>query len=168
MTLAVRDASLEDAAAITAIYNAARTGVVSFDTEIATVEETREDLRTNLGRFPAVVVQAGGDVVAFASTAPYRPHPCYDGVADFSVYVAPAAQRRGAGRLALATLLERASAAGLHKLLSRIIVDNVASRALCASFGFREVGVYERHGRVDGVWRDCVIVERLVREVPRR
>ena len=158
----MRDASFEDAAAITAIYNAARIGGVSFDNDAATVEETLEELQAHIGRFPAVVVQHGADVVAFASTSPYRRHPCYDGVADFAVYVSPAAQRRGAGRLALATLLERAVAAGLRKFVSRIVVDNVASRTLCARLGFREVGVYERHGRIDGGWKDCVIVERLL------
>src|SRR6185436_1529779 len=48
------------------------------------------------------------------------------------------------------------------KLLSRIFVENAASRRLCARSGFREVGTYARHGRLHGAWRDCVIVERLL------
>jgi phosphinothricin acetyltransferase len=55
-----------------------------------------------------------------------------------------------------------ASAADYWKLVSRIFVENLASRRLVASLGFREVGIYERHGRLDGVWRDVVIVERLL------
>ncbi len=39
-----------------------------------------------------------------------------------------------------------------------------ASRALLRSIGFREVGTYERHGKLDGNWRDVVIVERLLGE----
>ena len=50
------------------------------------------------------------------------------------------------------------------KLLSRIFPENTASRALMAKLGFREVGIYRRHGKLDGVWRDCVIVERLLGE----
>ena len=46
--------------------------------------------------------------------------------------------------------------------LSRLFPENTASRALCARFGFREVGVYEKHAQLDGVWRDVVIVERLL------
>jgi phosphinothricin acetyltransferase len=46
--------------------------------------------------------------------------------------------------------------------VSRIFPENAASRALCAALGFREVGIYRRHGRLDGRWMDCVIVERLV------
>ena len=53
------------------------------------------------------------------------------------------------------------SEAGLHKLVSRIFPENVASRAACRALGFREVGVYQEHGQLDGVWKDCVIVERL-------
>jgi phosphinothricin acetyltransferase len=52
--------------------------------------------------------------------------------------------------------------AGLWKLISRIFPENAVSRALCRRHGFREVGVYERHARLDGAWRDAVIVERLI------
>lgn len=163
LTFTVRDARLDDAAEVTDIYNAAlAAGGASFDTTPCALEETLEELREAQGCLPYVVVADGPRVIAFASTSRYRAHPCYDGVAEFSVYVAPDAQRRGAGRLALSSLLERAQALGLRKLLSRIIVDNAASRALCASLGFREVGVYERHGRADGAWKECVIVERLL------
>ena len=59
-------------------------------------------------------------------------------------------------------LIEAARAAGFWKLLSRVFVENVASRNLLRSLGFREVGIYEKHGRLDGAWRDVVIVERLI------
>jgi L-amino acid N-acyltransferase YncA len=55
---------------------------------------------------------------------------------------------------------------GFWKLLSRIFPENVASRALCRRVGFREVGIYERHAKLDGAWRDCVIVEKLIDVVP--
>jgi len=48
--------------------------------------------------------------------------------------------------------------------VSRIFPENTASRAVCRSVGFREVGTYARHGQLDGEWRDCVIVERLLGE----
>jgi phosphinothricin acetyltransferase len=52
----------------------------------------------------------------------------------------------------------------MWKLVSRIFPENTASLTLCRVTGFREVGVYRRHGRLDGRWRDCVIVERLLGE----
>jgi len=59
-------------------------------------------------------------------------------------------------------LLEAAEAADFWKLVSRGFFENTASRALLKSLGFREVGVYEKHGKLDGVWRDVVIAERVI------
>jgi phosphinothricin acetyltransferase len=64
--------------------------------------------------------------------------------------------------LALGALIGAAQAAGFWKLVSRVFPDNTASRALLRSTGFREVGFYEKHGRLDGAWRDVIIVERLL------
>jgi phosphinothricin acetyltransferase len=59
-------------------------------------------------------------------------------------------------------LIDEAKGAGFWKLVSRVFVENAASRALLRGLGFREVGVYERHAQLDGAWRDVVIVERLL------
>ena len=104
-----------------------------------------------------------GAVVAFASTSLYRSRECYAGIAEFSVYVERSQRRLGLGRIAMEALLDAAEAVGFWKLVSRI-VENTASRELCRALGFREVGFYRRHGKLDGVWRDVVIVERLLGE----
>ncbi len=115
------------------------------------------------GEHPVVVVEEeDGRVVAFAATFSYRPRACYSGIAETSVYVAREARGRGAGRLALSALIDAARTEGYWKLVSRIFPENRASRALVRSLGFREVGVYEKHGQLDGQWRDVVIVERLL------
>jgi phosphinothricin acetyltransferase len=156
-----RLATLADASAIAAIYNH------GIDDRIATFEtrpRSAEDVEAWFDdTHPIVVVQEAADVVAFASTSTYRPRSCYAGVAEFSVYVARTARRRGAGRLALQALLEAAAAAGFWKLVSRVFLENTASRALLRRLGFREVGIYEKHAQLDAVWRDVVIVERLLR-----
>jgi L-amino acid N-acyltransferase YncA len=158
-----RPATTHDASAISRIYNegiADRVG--TFETRTRTADDVRAWFD---GAHPIVVVEDdGGQVIAFASTSVYRPRDCYAGVAEFSVYVARAARGRGAGRIAMNALIEAAREAGFWKLLSRVFVENAASRALLASLGFREVGVYERHARLDDVWRDVVIVERLFPE----
>jgi phosphinothricin acetyltransferase len=59
-------------------------------------------------------------------------------------------------------LIEAARAAGFWKLVSRVFIENTASRALLRKIGFREVGIYEKHAMLDGVWRDVVIVEKLL------
>jgi hypothetical protein len=61
-------------------------------------------------------------------------------------------------------LIEAANGAGMHKLSSRVFPENIASRALLKRVGFEEIGIHRRHGKLDGLWRDCVIVERLLDE----
>jgi len=162
-----RDAAIADASAIARIYNE------GIDDRVATFEtshRTADDVvRWFDGRHPAVVVEDdGGEVIAFAATSTYRPRDCYAGIAEFSVYASRGARGRGAGRMAMEALFAAAGEAGFWKLVSRVFVENTASRALLRSVGFREVGVYERHGRLDGVWRDVVIVERLLSESNRQ
>jgi phosphinothricin acetyltransferase len=155
-----RPATPADAGAIARIYNE---GIADRVATFETAPRTAEDVRRWLdGAHPVVVAEDGGAVVAFAATSAYRPRACYAGVAEFSVYVARRARGRGLGRLALAALLREAEAAGFWKLVSRVFPENAASRALLRSLAFREVGVYHKHGQLDGVWKDVVIVERLL------
>jgi L-amino acid N-acyltransferase YncA len=153
-------AELEDAASIARIYNQ------GIEDRTATFEirpRTEDDIRAWFdGKHPIVVVENDGVLVAFAATSAYRPRDCYAGIAEVSVYVARDCRKRGAGRMALEELLHAAEAARFWKLVSRVFPENQASRALIRSLGFREVGFYEKHGRLDGVWRDVVIVERLI------
>ena len=153
-----RAATPADAAAIARIYND------GIDERVATFE-TRHRAAADVerwfdGRHPIVVVEDDGGVLAFASTSDYRPRDCYAGIAEFSVYAARAARGRGGGRIAMIALIDAARAAGFWKLVSRVFPENDASRGLLRSVGFREVGRYERHAQLDGVWRDVVIVER--------
>lgn len=161
--LITRLAREEDAAAIARIYNEGIADrVATFETQPRTAEDRREVIRASAGRYPIVVVERGGAVVAWASVSQYRPRSCYAGVGEFSVYVAREHRGQGAGRAAMERLVVEAESAGFWKLLSRVLAENAASRALLARVGFREVGVYEKHARLDGTWRDCVIVERLI------
>jgi L-amino acid N-acyltransferase YncA len=110
------------------------------------------------------VAEIDGAVMAAAWCSEYRPRDCYAGIAEFSVYTDRVARKRGIGRAIMQALIEEAEARSLWKLVSRIFPENTASLALLASVGFREVGVYQRHGKLEGEWRDTVIVERLIGE----
>ncbi|MEA2636156.1 MAG: hypothetical protein QOH92_2923 [Chloroflexota bacterium] len=158
-----RLAELRDAHAIAQIYNQGiEDRTATFETEPRTAEVVEGLLRARTDRYPAVVVEDGTRVLGFAWTSEYRPRSAYAGVAEFTIYVARAARGQGVGRLALSALAAEAEARGFWKLVSRIFPENMASRRLCAALGFREVGVYRRHGQLDGRWMDCVIVERLL------
>jgi L-amino acid N-acyltransferase YncA len=94
----------------------------------------------------------------------YRPRACYSGIGEFSIYLDTGARGRGVGKSLLIALVDEARICGYWKLLSRIFPANAPSRALCRACGFREVGTYEKHGRLDGRWMDVVIVERVIPE----
>jgi phosphinothricin acetyltransferase len=162
MTLSARAARPDDAARIAQIYNEGiEDRVGTFETRPRGEADVREWFD---GRHPIVVVESGGNIIAFASTSTYRARDCYAGIAEFSVYVARSGRGQGAGRVAMDALIAACRPAGIWKLVSRVFVENTASRALLKSVGFREVGVYEKHAQLDGRWRDVVIVERLIAE----
>jgi phosphinothricin acetyltransferase len=155
-----RAAAAGDAAAIAAIYNE------GIDDRLATFEtehRSAEEVLGWLGAFPVVVAEdETGGVAAWASAPPSSPRPVYEGVREFSIYVARSQRGRGFGRAALEALAAECEARGWWKLVSRVFPENEASLALCRSLGFREVGVHRRHGRLDGEWRDVVVVEKLL------
>ncbi len=160
MPITTRPATPADAAAIAKIYNQGiEDRIATFETRPRTPEEIT---RWFDGVHPIVVAEEAGQVVGFASTSSYRPRDCYSKTVEFSVYVGRDHRGRRVGRQALGALIEESRKAGLHKLVSRIFPENVASRAACRAAGFREVGVYKEHGQLEGEWKDCVIVERLV------
>ena len=159
-----RTALPTDAEAIARIYNE------GIDDRVATFEtrhRTTEDIAGWFsGHHPVVVVEADSEILGFASTSTYRPRACYDGIAEFSVYIARSARGRQVGTIAMRALIEEAQEQGFWKLLSRVFPENKASLRLLRSVGFREVGVYHRHGKLDGEWKDVVIVERLIDDLP--
>jgi len=160
-----RLATTADAAAIAAIYNEGIADrIATFETDPRTPEQLKQQLTDKGDRFPTVVVERDGRVVAWASAGPYRSRPAYTGVAEHSVYVARAVRGTGAGREALEALCQAYAERGFWKIVSRIFPENTASLALHERCGFRVVGTYQRHGKLEGQWRDCVIVERLIDE----
>ena len=159
----LRTATAEDAASIAEIYNQGiEDRVATYETERRSAEDQQTWLQAIAGRYPAVVAQIDGEIIGWAGAGPYRVRECYQGIGEFSMYVHRDWRRRGVGDLLLASLISEAERLGLWKLLSRIFPFNEASRALCRKHGFREVGVYEKHARLDGRWLDVVIVERLI------
>jgi len=154
-----------DAAAIAAIYNEGIADrVATFETEPRTSKQIETQLRDKGDRYPTVVAERDGRIVAWAGAGPYRSRAAYAGVAEHSVYVARAARGSGAGRATLEAFCRAYAERGFWKIVSRIFPENAASLALHERCGFRVVGVYRRHGKLEGAWRDCVIVERMLDE----
>lgn len=157
----IRPARPADAEAVATIYNRGiRAGAATFETRERSADEMRARIEET--RHPLLVAERGDTLTGWIGASAYRPRDCYAGIAEFSVYVVDRARGEGIGTALLAAFLPALEEAGYWKVVSRIFPENRASRALCARHGFREVGVYERHARLHGRWRDVVIVERLL------
>jgi L-amino acid N-acyltransferase YncA len=156
----VRSATPDDTAAIAVIYNQGiEDRIATFETRFRSPEDVRAWFDDT---YPVLVVEKNREVIAFASSFAYSARECYAGIAECSVYVRRDRRHLGAGRVALQALIDAAETAGIWKLVSRVFIENTASRKLIVSLGFREVGIYEKHGKLDGTWRDVIIVERLI------
>jgi L-amino acid N-acyltransferase YncA len=162
-TLAARAARREDAAAITEIYNQGIADrIATFEIEpraVADIEAWFEHAKAFV-----TVEDDAGQVVGYAVAHPYADRCCYSGIGAFSVYVRRSHRGRGVGQVAMSALIEASREQGLWKLLSAVFPENRASLGLMARMGFREIGVHEKQGKLDGVWKDTVLIERLIPE----
>ena len=156
----IRPAAAADAEAIAAIWNQ---GIEERRSTFETRSRTRDEIAEGMDRFRYLVADAGGgNVTGWARVAPWSSRECYAGVGEASVYVERTARGRGLGRRLLEELAADAGRREYWKLLGLLFPQNDASVALCRRTGFREVGTFERHGRLDGRWRDVLLVERLL------
>lgn len=132
------------------------TGRATFDTDIPEWETW------DAGHLaaPRLVAREEAEVVGWAALGPVSSRPCYSGVAEVSIYVAGAAQGRGAGRMLLEALVTASEAAGIWTLYSSIHADNSVSVRLHQRAGFRVVGRRERIARRADGWADTIIMER--------
>jgi L-amino acid N-acyltransferase YncA len=160
----VRVARPADAEAMARIYNE---GVAERQATFETRPRSPADFVEwigGAGRCPPIVAEHDGRVVGWAGVGQYNPRECYRGVGEAALYVERAARRGGIGRRLLEELAAGAERAGYWKLIGRLFPENDPSRALVRGCGFGEVGVHRRHGRLDGEWRDVLVVERLLGE----
>ena len=151
----IRPATIEDAAAVAAIYNQAVTGTTaSFDIEPKSTADREAWLRERGPRHPVLVAEADGAVVAWGALSRYSERPAYDRTVEISVYVNSAHQGRGLGHAMTRALLDAAITCELHVILARICTENVASVAMVRNLGFTPAGVMHEVGRKFGRWLD--------------
>ena len=152
----LRDLRPDDWPAARAIYeDGIRSGDATFETETPSWERwdaAHPELR--------LVAERDGAVVGWAALSPASARDCYRGVGEVSVYVAAEARGDGLGRALLDELVERSEQAGYWTLSAGVFPENEASLRLHKACGFRKVGVRERLGELDGVWRDVILLER--------
>jgi phosphinothricin acetyltransferase len=161
----IRPSRPPDLGAITAIYaQQVLHGTGTFETEPPTLTEMtarRDDVLAK--QLPFLVAEETGAVIGFAYCNWFKARPAYRYSAEDSIYLSPAAQRRGLGRALLTELAARAEAAGVRKLIA-VIGDsaNAGSIGLHRSVGFQQVGVLTSCGWKFGQWLDVVLMEKVL------
>ncbi|MET0671528.1 MAG: N-acetyltransferase family protein [Xanthobacteraceae bacterium] len=165
MTLSIRPATLADIPSITRIYeHAVRHGTASFELEPPDEAEMGRRMRALLdGGFPYLAAEADGELLGYAYAGHYRTRPAYRFTVEDSIYVAPQAQRRGAGRALLDALIVESEGRGFRQMLA-VIGDSahVGSIELHRAAGFRMVGTFENVGFKFGRWLDSVMMQRAL------
>ena len=158
--LTIRPAQPGDLPSVADIYNA---GIAERVATFETAPRTVDDIRTWLDDGQPFIVAVGeGQVVGWARAGAYSDRCVYDGVGEHAVYVRPDARSRGLGKKLLIELCAESERRGLYKLTSRLFPENEPSRAAHRAAGFEEIGIQRRHAKLDGEWRDVVLVERLL------
>lgn len=161
MTFTLRPAKPADAQEMARIYNQ---GIAERVATFETREKSPEDLAELIESGAlALVAERDGDVVAFVKVGPYDDAShYYSGIGEATLYVDPGVRRSGVGRALMDAVAEAAEECGYYKLVGKIFTSNEPSIALVEACGWRRVGVHRRHGRLDGEWKDVLVVERLL------
>jgi L-amino acid N-acyltransferase YncA len=146
------------------------TGDATFEVELPDWEKWDSNHRKNC-RLVALEAMAADSVdlliplgklriLGWAALSPVSVRQVYSGVAEVSVYVATAARSRGVGKSLLKALIEESELSGIWTLQAGIFPENKASIGLHKSFGFRQVGVRRKIGKLGERWRDVILLER--------
>jgi phosphinothricin acetyltransferase len=158
----IRPAGERDIEAIADIYNEGiATRLATFETEPREASDVEAWLAAG-ERLPVLVADEHDDVLGWARILAYSDRPVYAGVGEVSVYVAERARGRGLGTALLEALQEAARERGYWKLVGKLFTANAASAGMVRRCGWREVGMHHKHSRLDGEWRDVLLVERVL------
>jgi phosphinothricin acetyltransferase len=153
----IREARDADGTAILAIY---RSGIATRNATFETVVPRWEEWDRRHHAHSRFVYEEDGRVLGWVALAPVSSRQAYSGVAEVSIYVAPEAEGRGTGTKLMERAIASSEAHGIWTLYAALFPENEASVRLHLKCGFRRVGTRERIARLDGVWRDTLIMER--------
>jgi phosphinothricin acetyltransferase len=157
----MRAAQESDAAAIAVIYNEGITErQATFETDLRQASDFLARIASN--HYPFLVAEVDQQAVGWAAIGPYSERHAYAGVAELSIYVAGIARGRGVGTALCEQLARDAEKRGFYKLLGKLFPTNLPCVKLVKRCGFDTVGLHRRHGRLDGQWRDVLLVEKLL------
>jgi L-amino acid N-acyltransferase YncA len=161
MAFTIRDATDDDAGVCAAIYAPYVTGTaITFEYDPPTADEMARRIATAQQTHAFLVLEEDGRVLGYAYAASVKARAAYDWSCEVSVYLDPAAGRRGGGRALYEALFERLAARGYRQAIAGMTQPNEASAGLHRALGFEPIGVQRRIGWKNGAWHDVAWVQR--------
>jgi L-amino acid N-acyltransferase YncA len=156
-SVSVDDLTANDWPRVSTIYlDGILSGNATFETEPPSWDYWDRN-HLSVGR---LVARTDDGIVGWAALSPVSPRACYAGIAEVSVYVASCARGQGIGRALLHETIRISEARGIWTLQGSVFPENVASLRMCAAYGFRQVGRRKHIAKLNGLWRDTVLIER--------
>lgn len=159
----IRRCQINDIEAITRIYNQ------GIKDRIATLEENEktvtdmEEWFINRGeRYTVLVAEVGNQIVGWVSLNPYSHRCAYNGVADLSIYIERGQRGKGTGKRLLEKIEEIAKQNDFYKIVLFTFPFNTLGQGLYRSMGYREVGVFEKQGKLDGKFVNVMAMEKIL------
>ena len=165
-TSTIREANIDDAQAIQAIYNyEVENETSTMDLVPRTLEVQRDWIAARSGAFCAIVaVDSAGSVLGFGALSEYKDRTGYRSTVENSFYVHRDVARRGIGRQILTHLVDIATISGFHTVIARIESTSVASRNLHEACGFKLVGIEQQVARKFGKWLDIAVMQTILQD----
>ncbi len=160
----IREAQASDLAVIREIYNQGiEDRIATLDSDLKTDDAMREWFEEHGDRYCILIAERDDRTVGWASLNPYSHRCAYKGVADLSVYVEREARGTGVGSALLASIEVQAKRNDFHKIVLFALAANGASQKLYRKMAYRDVGVFEEQGRLDGRFVDVIAMEKILK-----
>jgi len=140
-------------------------GILSGNATFETEPPTWDQWDRNHLSFGRLVARCEDTLAGWAALSPVSSRRCYAGVAEVSVYVAANSRGQGIGRALLREVIQQSEANGIWMLQGSVFPENVASLRMCTANAFRQVGRRKHIAKLNGVWRDTVLIERRSQRV---
>lgn len=165
----IRPATLQDAAAVQAIYAFhVANGTATFDTEAPDAAFWRDKIAQVTARgWPFLVAEQAGIVVGHAYATQFRDRAAYAATCENSIYVSDQMRGQGLGRALLTALVKSAQASGFEQMIAVIGDGEPASVTLHDRLGFAQVGRLRNVGYKFGRKLDTVYMQLDMTNPPR-
>lgn len=142
------------------VLNIYKLGIETKNATFNTTVPTWEDWNKGHLQHSRLVIETDDKIAGWIALSPVSSRCNYSGVAEVSVYIHPDFNGLGLASRLMEAMIEQSENNGIWTLQSSVFPENEASIRLHEKFGFRKVGYREKISKMDGIWRDTILLER--------